>query len=403
MKRGSSEYTRVALSFLAAGIATFAMLYDTQPLFPIFSNQFHISPAVSSLSLSLTTIFLAISLPIAGAISDAYGRKKIMLVSVLASLISCGLTVFSPNFTALLVLRSVQGIALAGLPATAMAYLSEEVERGSLGFAMGLYIAGNTIGGLSGRLVVSFIVDVASWRWAIGGIAIISLLMGLYFWRNLPNSKHFSPKATGVRALRRSLGDPFRDIGLVYLFLIGGLLMLGFVTLYNFMGFRLLQAPYHFSQSLVGLIFLVYLAGTFSSSFMGRVADHVGRRKVLWLNIFIMATGASVTLAHNILWIILGTILFTFGFFGGHSTASSWVGNRAKSGKGQASALYLLFYYVGSSLAGPFGGLLWSYRAWNGVVVLILAAVGLSFVISIVLAMTATAQVNAVKTPQVRG
>lgn len=65
----------------------------------------------------------------------------------------------------------------------------------------------------------------------------------------------------------------------------------------------------------------------------------------------------------------------TFGFFGGHSIASSWVGRRAGDNKAQASSLYLFSYYMGSSLAGASGGLFYASHGWNGVAVFVGALV----------------------------
>ncbi|EGD01353.1 major facilitator family transporter, partial [Burkholderia sp. TJI49] len=66
-----------------------------------------------------------------------------------------------------------------------------------------------------------------------------------------------------------------------------------------------------------------------------------------------------------------GIACVTFGFFAGHSTASGWVGRLATQGKGQAAALYLLSYYLGSSIVGSLGGRFWSTHGWPGVVALV--------------------------------
>lgn len=188
--------------------------------------------------------------------------------------------------------------------------------------------------------------------------------------------------------LLSSFRRQFQDPALVSLYAIGALLMGAFVTLYNYMGFRLLGSPYNLSQSVVGLIFVVYLVGTFSSSWMGRMADRLGHRKVLWLNLIVMELGVLVTLAHNLLTIILGVAVFTFGFFGAHSTASSWVGRRALWGKGQASSLYLMFYYAGSSVGGSLGGIFWTDFKWMGIVsmisLMLIFAIMASFVLSLI-------------------
>ncbi|MFD0698764.1 MFS transporter [Paenibacillus sp. GCM10027628] len=385
LRRGTKEYQRSSFSLFAAGLATFAVLYCVQPLFPVYSKELGLSPAVASMSLSISTIMLAISLPFASFLSDRIGRKPMMVSSLIASSICCIFAALAPNFNSLLIIRAIQGIVLAGLPAVAMTYLAEEMEARSLGFAMGLYISGNTVGGLFGRVSVSTITDLFSWRWGIGILAVISLLASLYFWRNLPSSRHFKVLAIEPKPILRLFAAQFRDRGLLCLFSLGALLVGSFVTLYNYLEYRLIEAPFSLSQTLVGWIFVIYLVGTFSSSWMGRLSDRFGRRKVLWINVTLMLAGILLTLSAQLAVVILGVGIFTFGFFGSHSTASSWVGSRAIVGKAQASSIYLLFYYIGSSLGGSVGGLFWSRFHWNGVVGMISGMLLLAMLVSYVL------------------
>jgi len=133
------------------------------------------------------------------------------------------------------------------------------------------------------------------------------------------------------------------------------LLMGSFVTLYNYIGYLLEAPPYHLSQAAIGSIFIVYLSGTFSSVFMGKQADKYGNKPMLLASLAITASGALLTLLPSLAAILAGIVIFTFGFFASHSIASAWVGELAKQYKAQASSLYLLFYYLGSSFVG-FGG-----------------------------------------------
>jgi MFS transporter, YNFM family, putative membrane transport protein len=146
LRRGTPELRRANLALFVAGLATFAMLYSTQPLLPVFSAEFGVTPAVASLPLSLATGTLAIALILAGSFSEAWGRVPMMTVSLALSSFLMVLVALSPGFPALLALRAVQGVALAGLPAVAMAYLAEEVHPKHVGFTVGLYIAGNSVG-----------------------------------------------------------------------------------------------------------------------------------------------------------------------------------------------------------------------------------------------------------------
>jgi len=367
VRRGTAAFHRTNLALFAAGFSTFALMYCLQPLMPLFAREFHVTAAVTSLSISLTTGAVAISILFAGALSEAWGRKPMMVISLFASAGLTFLSAFIPSWSGFLIIRALEGIAFSGLPSVAMAYLSEEMDSSAIGLAMGLYIGGTAIGGMSGRLIVGVLTDAVSWRFAIGVMGILGLISALIFWRSLPQSAHFVRHPLVISKLLRLMLEHFSDFGLRWLYFEGFLLMGAFVTLYNYIGFRLIASPYGLNQSQIGLIFTVYLVGAVGSAWVGNLAGHVGRRKVLWVTITLMLSGLAITLAPTLFVIILGIALFTFGFFGSHSVVSTWVGTRARHSKAQASSLYLFFYYLGSSIVGSTGGLFWHDRQWPGV------------------------------------
>ncbi len=383
IQKGTMRFRNTTLALFFGAFNTFAIMYSTQPLLPVFSKEFHILPAVASLSLSMTTIALAISMLFVGSLSEVKGRKPIMILSLAMASVIALITAFAANFQVLLVLRVLEGIVLSGLPAVAMAYLSEEIEPTSLGVAMGLYISGNSIGGMSGRIIIGTLTDFFSWRIALGTIAVISVLASIAFWKLLPPSKHFQPRAFEVKTLLKSMGNHLKDPGLLCLYGIGFAVVGSFVSLFNYIGYQLVAPPYSLSQTVVGSIFVIYAVGSISSTWMGRLADQYGRRKVLWIALLIMAFGAATTLSVNLIIKILGIAIFTFGFFGTHSIASSCVGRRATHDKAQASSLYLFFFYSGSSIGGTVGGVFWSAFGWGGVVSMIFCFLLLALFLSL--------------------
>jgi YNFM family putative membrane transporter len=385
IEKGSKLYSKTILSLFLGSFVTFAVMYSVQPLISTFSKEFDVSPAKASLSLSLTTGLLAVSMIVVSALSDAVGRKKIMAASLLLSSICAAVTAFSQNYWFLLAARAIMGMSLAGFPSIAMTYINEEFHPKNLGTAMGMYVSGTSIGGMVSRVVVDALTDWFSWHVALSVIAFVSLFVSIWFWKSLPDSKHFHAQKASLGKLFSALGQNLREPGLLCLYGLAFLLMGSFVTLYNYIDYPLTDDPYHLSQTVVGLIFLLYLVGTFSSTFMGRMADRFGKPKALIFSIVIMLLGGIVTL-NNILAVkLIGVALFTFGFFGGHSIASGWVVQRAINYKAQASSLYLLFYYTGSSIVGTTGGTFWSKYGWMGVIGLIASLLLLSLVIAEIL------------------
>ncbi len=383
MSPGAADFKRINRAMMFGGFSTFALLYCIQPLMPMLSHEFALTAAQSSLALSLSTGMLAVSLIVSSLLSERFGRKPMMAASMTLGGILTILCAFAHTYPQLLVLRGLLGFMLGGMPAIAMAYLSEEIDPRSLGLSMGLYISGSAFGGMLGRMITSLVSDFYNWRLALGLMGAAGMYAAWEFWRSLPASKNFRPGSRGIAGLVRGVRSHVSDAGLPWLFALAFLLMGAFVSLYNYIGYRMLGAPFALRPSVVGLLSLLYLLGIFSSVWAGRLADRLGRRNVLWLVMGAMLGGLLLTLINFLPTIVLGMGLFTFGFFASHSVASSWVGRRARAPQALASALYLFFYYLGSSVVGWVAGVAWEWRGWPGVVMVLGGALGLALLIAL--------------------
>jgi YNFM family putative membrane transporter len=365
---GSPEFRRINRAMVFGGFSTFALLYCVQPLMPLLAHDFNLTPAQSSLALSVATGTLAVSLLGSSVLSERYGRKPLMAGSMFCGAVLTLLAAFAQGYGQLLLLRALLGLLLGGMPALAMAYLSEEIAGPSLGHSMGLYIGGSAFGGMTGRVLASVISDYYNWRIAVGALGVAGLYAAWEFNRSLPASRNFRGGAGGWRALFSGTAKHLRDAGLPWLFLLAFLLMGAFVSMYNYIGYRLLAPPYGMRQSAVGALSILYLLGIFSSVWAGKLADRLGRRNVLWMVMLVMLGGLLLTLAGAVPLIVIGMGLFTFGFFASHSVCSSWVGRRARPPQALASAIYLFFYYLGSSVLGWLAGVVWAHAGWAGFV-----------------------------------
>lgn len=143
---------RISIALFVAGFATFSMLYCVQPLLPEFTTAFQIGAAQSALAISFATGFLAVAIVLAGALSETIGRKGLMFASICGAAILNIVVAVAPSWPILLLARALEGAALGGVPAVAMAYLAEEIQPKNLGLAMGLYVGGTAFGGMVGRV-----------------------------------------------------------------------------------------------------------------------------------------------------------------------------------------------------------------------------------------------------------
>lgn len=379
---GSAAYRRVLLALFAAGLATFMLLYSTQALLPELVAEFGVSSTQSTLSLSLTTLGLGLALLVIGPWSDARGRTRFVHLSLAASGLVALAAAVAPTWEALLALRLLEGVALAGLPAVATAYLREELDPSTHARAAGLYIGGTALGGMAGRLLSGAVGELAGWRWALAATALAGLACALVVRLALPPSRRFVPAPSGPRAAWRMSRRAAADPALLALYLIGACSVGALVAVFNALGFRLAGAPFHLGLGAASLVFLVYPVGTVSAMLFGRLADRFGRRAVVPLGCALAVAGTVLTLPDRLPLVVAGLALLTAGFFAVHGVASSWVPARAYAGgvaTGQAASFYLFSYYLGSSVFGSAAGGAWGYAGWPGVVglaVVLLAVTG---------------------------
>lgn len=370
LSHGTQAFAYANAALFAAGFATFVLLYAVQPLMPTFAASFGVSAAVASLSLSLTTALLAGSLLIAGAASEAWSRKSMLVASLLAASVLTLTSAVSPSWGLFLASRALLGLALSGVPATAMAYLGEEMRPRSLALAMGLYVSGTGLGGLAGRLLAGAVTDLSGWRWALALTGLIGLACAALVWRFLPASRRFVRQAPDVRGAARGYAAHLRRSPLPWLCAEGFLVMGSFVTMFNYIGFRLMAPPYELSQTQIASLCLVYIFGIAASTVMGALTATLGRHRLLLVSLLAMLGGTLLTGA-DAMWLVLaGLSLLAVGFFASHSVVSAWVGAASSDARAQASALYLCAYYVGASVVGTLGGRVWAAGGWPGVTAL---------------------------------
>lgn len=382
---GTKAFWRATLAMSLGSFLIFANLYFTQPLLPMLASEFGVSPLTASYSFTLSTLMLGVSLLLYGPLSDALGRRAIMLTTMVGA-VGCTLLLSQVHsFGALLALRALQGFFLGGLPAIAIAYMGDEMSRKALVSAVGFYISANSLGGICGRLLGGFLADTLGWQMGFAVTGALSLvLLGVFAWL-LPPSQQFVRQKLHPKQMVRDLVGHLKNRLLVVSYAIGGLNFFIFVNQYSFLTFRLSDAPYNLPARYLGLLFLTYLSGTLGSALSGKVSAKFSQPVVMMMGIGLMVVGTLVSLGESISVIMLGFLFSAFGFFLCHANCSSWVSHNARHAKASASSLYLVFYYLGASLGGTYLAPFWHHGQWAGVVLGSLIILALTFSLCLLL------------------
>ena len=384
---GSREYRRLLVGLFFAGVATFAQLYATQAVLPAVAEDLGSGPADAALTVSASTLGLAAAVIPWSLLADRIGRVPVMAVGLIAATLLGACAPLAPDIVVLLGLRLLEGAALGAVPAVALAYLSEEVAPRHVAAAAGSYIAGTTVGGLSGRIVAGWVGELAGWRWGVASVVLLCVVAASLFVALVPVARGFVPRrARSERgpSVRGRIMANLRSRVQLALYAQGFLLMGAFVAVYNYLGFHLAGAPFFLAPAVVTLLFLAYLAGTASSPRAGALAVRHGRLPVLGASIGVMAGGAGLMFVPMLPVVIVGLLAFTAGFFGAHAVASGWTPvAAAPDARAQASSLYYLGYYAGSSVFGWLLGVVFVRAGWGVLVVAVLVMCALALAVAV--------------------
>ncbi|GAA2386540.1 MFS transporter [Nonomuraea africana] len=348
----------------AAGISSFALLYAPQAVLPQLAAEFHLDPGGASLAIGVATGALAIAVLPVAALSEIVGRRRIILISVIASVVLGLLLPLAPTFESLLVLRALQGVAIAGFPGVAAAYLMELLGGAGVAAAVGAMIAGNSVGGMAGRLAAGFVAEPLGWHGALACVAALSLVCAVVTVLALPATPP-RPRVRRGGGLRAAFSRPV----LLAQYGVAAAGVGSFVAVYNAAGFRLIR-ELGIAPAIASLVFLAYATGTLSSSTAGRLVGRYGKRAVLVAALLVTVLGTLLTIPDNLALVVLGLVVLTGGFFAAHAVANGWAAAEAPEGaRGHVSGLYTLFFYVGSSVGGTVGGIVYGRAGWSWLVV----------------------------------
>ncbi|MEO8956392.1 MAG: MFS transporter [Ktedonobacteraceae bacterium] len=364
----------------------FANMYTTQAILPVFSKDFSISAPTAGLTVSLLVLAVAVGSLFYGPLSDRVGRKAVMVGASFLVIIPTLLCGFAPNFTALVVLRTLQGLLMPGLTSVAIPYVNEEFEGKGRGLAMGIYVSGLTLGGLFARVGSAALTGWFDWRIAMEAFTLPTLIAAMFMWRFLPetNAKKKLPALTTHSIstsrgefLRQTLRDMWLHLHnrrLVGAFIIGFTLFFGFIGTFTYLPYYLTGPHFNLPTITLGLVYLLWLTGIFSPA-AGTLALRIGSRKAIAFSMGLAAIGLLITLIPILPVVIFGLGLLALGMFATVPAVNLYLGEQATTAKGTAASMYLSLYYFGGSFGAVLPGFALEWAGWTGVTLLCLGMV----------------------------
>lgn len=344
--------------------------------------SFGVSLATGSLAVSASTIGMATGLFLFAFKADTFKRERLMSLSLVLSALLTITSAFMSHFVLLILLNFLKGIALSGVSAVALAYLSDEIEPGKIGLAISLYLSGNTIGGMTGRVAGSLLAGWGGWQQAVWAIGITSLLLGFLFYWKIPASSQVSQNSISIKEKLQQMKDLLSKRLFIGMYLIAALAMGVFVSVYNYISIQLESPRYGLPHQMIAMIFVMYLTGVAGSIIVGKLSDKHRPERLLRYSLILLGAGLSMLLIPRLWALIAGLGILTFAFFSTHTIASRIVSVNASRSKSSATSIYWLSYYAGSSIIGSLTGIILTLFGWDTFVEILLMLTTLSYLIS---------------------
>ena len=364
------EPRKVAVAI--AGFCAFLNLYSPQALLPALAREFGVGAAEISTIMTASALAIALTAPFTGAIADVLGRKRVITVAMLAVVVPMAGAALARDVGELIAWRFAQGLLLPPIFAVTVAYIGDEWPPAQVAGVAGIYIAGSSLGGFCGRFVPGVLGDLIGWRGAFLVLAALSFAGAVLLALLLPREKGFV-RSEGLAASARHMLAHLRNPQLLATYAIGFGVLFNFIAVFTYVSFHLAAPPYNFSSTLLGAIFVTYLAGTAIAPATGWMMARLGRRRFILAVIAAWAGGAVLMLAPPLPAILAGLVLCAVCGMLCQTIATGYVTAIAREGRSSAVGLYVTAFYIGGSMGAFLPGLAWDAGGWPAAVAMVLA------------------------------
>lgn len=347
--------------------ATFTTIYITQPVLPVIREEFGITAARASLTVSAVIFGIALATLPFGLLVDRLPARPILLTGgTLASL--CGfLCAVTTSFPLLVAARFLQGALVPSLTTCLVVFLVRRLPPERLNVAMGAYVSATVAGGLGGRLLAGFIHPPLHWRYAFVTASVLLLSATLDAARWLPRDEE-PPAATGGESGFAAL---LSRVDLLRIFSVGAAAFGAFSSIFNYLPFHLAGPPFLLPTQWITMLYLSYLVGVGIGPVAGRMGNRIGNGVTMAAGAAMFAASVLLSLIPSLAAVAASLAGVCAGFFVVHSAAVGALNRKLESSRGRANSLYVLFYYLGGTAGITAAGHAHHRAGWDGVVALV--------------------------------
>jgi YNFM family putative membrane transporter len=359
--------------FILAGFTAFLSLYAVQPLLPLFERVFGADHFISSLTVTATTIGVALSAPLVGRVADVIGKRRVIVTGAFLLASTVLLAATAQSLSQVIFWRFAQGVVTPGVFAVAVAFIHDRWDGARAATTTAAYVTGTVIGGFFGRLVAGQAASLWGWRASFVAVGAMSMACALLLTLSLPAEGH---RAEGKGRSGEGRGRRWSHLAtraLLGTYAAGFCVLFTQIAMFTYVTFHLAAPPFVLSTAALGWLFAVYLAGAIITPISGRWINRYGHRAALSIAMAIGIAGSLLTLGHVLAEVVAGLALVSSGVFIAQAAANGYIGVAARTDRGLAVGMYATCYYIGGSIGGALPALFWNTGGWPACVALVVA------------------------------
>lgn len=346
------------------GMFAFLQVYSVQSILPVLMMDFHASEVQVGMAVGATVMAVALMSPFLGMLSDAIGRKSLIVGALLFLAVPTALIANSQNIETLTFWRFLQGLSVPGITVVTIAYLGEEFKGHAVAELMSYYVSGSVLGGFSGRFLLGHLHEWIGWRMAYYVMAAITIAGALWVAKTLPASKQFIPNPK-FRSALNTLAGHITNRYVVSASLLGFCVLFTLVGCFTFINLHLADAPYLLNTGQLANIFTVYLIGVIITPFSTKLIQRFGSVRTILIAVMMSMLGVLITLTEPFWLIILGISIMSTGVFITQSATIGYIATNVHHGRSLASGLYYMGYYAGGTAGAWLCGLAYAHGEWK--------------------------------------
>lgn len=353
------------------GMFAFLQVYSIQAILPVLMSDLSATEVQAGVVVGATVMAIAIMSPFLGMLSDAVGRKVLVVGALLFLAIPTALIAFSPSIGWMTLFRFLQGLSVPGITVVILAYIGEEFEGRAVTELMSFYVSGTVLGGFLGRFLLGHLHEFIGWRHGYFVMAAMTLIGAAWVAKTLPASKKFVPNPN-FRSAMATLKSHLTNRYVITACLLGACVLFSLVGCFTFINLHLAAAPYHLSTGALANIFAVYLIGVVITPLSTKLLRRFGAAKTVRAAVIMSMAGVLITQVTPLWGVIVGLAIMSSGVFITQAATISYIAVNVKSGRSLASGLYYMGYYAGGTIGAWLCGIAYAKGEWSMTVGLLL-------------------------------